>query len=222
MTKKGKIRQVHVSMPEEVYEMLLKESVESGESMAKLMREGLELFFTVKDDGWDPIIQNNRVTVIKHPITDLLNEYELEVKDARRRGGVNARKAAVSNNKLKRRIQKVLEEAKEPLGLSRIAKEVDYNRKKVREILELYEDDLWIIFKPKQKGQAWKIALKSGENEKLYKAEKEVMKLKESRKKKLKRKRKAAIRRRRRRQKERDQREMEKAARELEAERREL
>lgn len=221
MTNKGKIRQVHVSMPEEVYEMLLKESVESGESMAKLMREGLELFFTVKH-RWDPVQQTDRITVIEHPITELLNEYEQEVKDARRKGGVNARKASVSNNKLKRRIQKILEEAKEPLGLSRIAKEVDYNRKKVREILELYEDDLWIIFKPEQKGQSWKIAIKSKEDEMPTKAELEVMKLKEPQRKKLSRKRKAAIRRRRRRQKERDQREMEKAARELEAEREEL
>lgn len=188
-------RQVPVSMPEEAYELLWKTAKESQQSISKVIRDAIVYYYSGPVRDLDPVTNSVRYVERRevHPIVEILDEYESQVYMARSLAGSKGgkKKPAAPLSVVKDKILKLLKEnTDEPMTMSEIAKIIEVNRKRTKEALELHENKLWVIFKPKQKGQSWKIALKSGEDEKLYKAEREVLKLKRPKKKRRPRKRK--------------------------------
>lgn len=188
-------RQVPVSMPEEAYEILWKTAKESQQSISKVIRDAIVYYYSGPVRDLDPVTNTVRYMERRedHPIVEILDKYEDQVYMARSLAGSKGgrKKPAAPLSVVKDKILKLLKEnTNEPMTMSEIAKIIEVNRKRTKEALELHENKLWIIFKPKQKGQSWKIALKSGKDEKLYKAEKEVLKLKRPKKKRRPRKRK--------------------------------
>lgn len=145
MEDKFKSITISISMPKYLLDYIdqaVKEDLVEEKTRSNFLRAAVELYLMSMHDE-------------NHEIIELNQEYDEYLRQLRAKAG----SAGKTDNTLVRdHIKEVLEKAEGPLSLSDLVPD-GVSRKRVRAVLDKYQGSLWIIYKPKEVGKSYQVAL---------------------------------------------------------------